>query len=567
MKPLINPIAAIVLLASTAAQAAETLLRWQPHDLVFEAARAHPWWEFPLRATFTHEGSAASPLTVEGFWDGGRKWVVRVALPQAGRWTWRTASEDPGLNRKTGALLVIAPGPERLVRNPNLRGPLRIAPSRRHFEHADGTPFFLLASTLWAANTARCGLGANQDGPFFQHLADRKEKGFTAILMQYFHGYGDYPDSPGHRNEGGKPYRDIATKELNPAHFQALDSRMMALWREGFAVAIPTTWWGKTKHCVFTPEDARRMSAYCAVRYGAFNAIWSLSGEYQYVFKDCGWTHADFTALGEAVQRHNPFRRPLSIHPSGQITWPSPHNAQSSLPFHGESWLDHHWLQTGQSRDRLWNIVTRLAENRALTPARPVFCSEAFYERAEDAERAYLTRWQVWTAFLNGAAGFGYGADGLWQFFDSADPQGETGKKTGREVPWREAEQFEGAAQVIHARKLLGSLDWWRLTPARERALVGGKPAPLPTRTTLAPPQAAEIGEDTWVLYLPRGNEGESITLRVHRDGPWALRWINPRTGEQTSPTHIAVTSDSLALPARPLPAEEDWVGVARRLP
>ncbi|NJN05608.1 MAG: DUF4038 domain-containing protein [Rhodobacteraceae bacterium] len=490
--------------------------------------------------------------------------LVRVALPKAGRWTWRTESEDAGLNGKSGTLDVVAPNAAQLAANPNLRGPIRIAAGGRHFEHADGTPFFLLASTLWAGNTARCGLGANADGPFFEHLADRKAKGFTAILMQYFHGYGDYPDSPGHRNEGGKPYRDITTKELNPAHFTSLDTRMRALWERGFAVAIPATWWGKTKNCVFTPEDARRMSAYCAVRYGAFNAIWSLGGEYQYAFKDCGWTPADFTALGGEVQRRNPFKRPLSIHPSGQTSWPPPHNVLSSLPFHGESWLDHHWLQTGQGEDRLFNIVTRLADNRALQPAMPVFCSESLYERAQDAERAYLTRWQVWSAFLNGAAGFGYGAEGLWQFFDPMDADGETGKRTQREVPWREAQAFAGSAQVIHARTLLTSLDWWKLTPARERLKVAGKPNPLPSKTDLTPPQAAVIGDKHWVIYLPRGNAGRIIELPVK--GDWELRWLNPRTGARTPPHHIATRGATILLPDRPVPPEEDWVGTLNRL-
>ncbi len=537
--------------------AATTVGQWAPHEITLTAAQEHRWWEFPVRVTFRREDDAAARLTVEGCWDGERRWLVRVALPQPGRWTWRSQSADTGLDGKSGALDVRAPDAAELATNPNRRGQIRIAADRRHFEYADGTPFLLLASTLWAANTTRCGLGPHEDGPFFTHLADRQAKGFTTILLQYFHGYGDYPDSPGHRNEGGKPYVDIAAKELNPAFFQLLDVRLRALWERGFAVAIPATWWGKTKQCVFTPEDARRMSAYCAVRYGACNALWSLSGEYQYAFKDCGWTPADFTALGAEVQRHNPTHRPLSIHPSGQITWPAPHHVQSSRPFHGEAWLDHHWLQTGQSRDRLWNIVTRLAENRALTPARPVFCSEAFYERAEDAERAYHTRWQVWTALLNGAAGFGYGAEGLWQFFDPADPEGETGKKIGRQVRWQEAQHFEGSTQILPARTFLSGIDWWNLTPARERIRVAGAPNPLPTKTDLTPPQAAATASGTWVVYVPRGNAGRALALAGAGAAGRSARWFDPRRGEFVG---HPVALGGVTLPSAPIPAEEDWV-------
>ena len=242
--------------ASTAT-AAEPLLPWQPHEIALTAAREHPWWTFPGQAVLRRQGGTES-LTVEAYWDGGRRWVVRVALPQPGIWKWQTQSDDAGLAGQSGTIEVVAPSPEQRAANANLRGQLRIASAGRHFEYADGTPFFLLADTLWAANTARCGLGRNADGPFFQHLADRKDKGFTAILMQYFHGYGDYPDSPGHRNEGGKPYLDIGAKSLNPAHFQSLDARLRAIWDRGFVAAIPATWWGKTNNCVFALEDARR---------------------------------------------------------------------------------------------------------------------------------------------------------------------------------------------------------------------------------------------------------------------------------------------------------------------
>lgn len=292
---------------------------------------------------------------------------------------------------------------------------------------------------MGAGNTERCGLGTNEDGPFFEHLADRHAKGFNAILMQCIHGYGDYPDAQAHRNEGGYAFLERDPARLSPAYFQALDRRMQALWQRGFVAAVPTMWWGKTKKSLFTPEDARRISIYVAARYGTFNSLWSLSGEYQYTFADCGWKPDDFSALGVEVQQCNPWHHPLSIHPSARLDWKTPHNCQSSRPFHGETWLDHHWLQTGQSVDRLFNIVTRLAENRALTPAMPVFCSEPYYERADDADSAYHTRWQIWTAILNGAAGYGYGAQGVWQFLDPSDPQGETGKRVSEAVPGREA--------------------------------------------------------------------------------------------------------------------------------
>ncbi|MBN2450919.1 MAG: DUF4038 domain-containing protein, partial [Lentisphaeria bacterium] len=463
-------------------------------------------------------------------------------------------------DRQRGRVEVRAPTEEEIRRNPNLRGHIEVSPDGRTFRYADGTPFFLLADTLWAGNTARCGLGEDRDGPFFRHLADRRAKGFTAILMQYFHGYGDYDDAPGHRNEGGRTFLGQPAARLNPAHFQALDRRLEALWGEGFVAAVPTTWWGKTRRCVCTVEDACRVSAYCAVRYGAFNGLWALSGEYQYAFPDCGWKAADFGALGATVQAHNPYRHPVSIHPSARLDWPAPHNVQSSRPFHGEAWLDHHWLQTGQSVDRLHNIPRRLAENRALTPARPVFCSEACYERVGDAESAYHTRWQVWTAFLCGAAGFGYGAHGVWQFYDPLDPEGETGKQTREVTEWRSAQQFPGASQVRHARDLLTGLAWWRLEPRREWLTVNGGPNPSPSARDLTPPHAASIPGEAVVIYVPRGNETRDLAL-THLPGPSPRgRWFDPRTGVSAPCAGPGAGASTWALPRRPEPGDDDWV-------
>ncbi|MCU0915697.1 MAG: DUF4038 domain-containing protein [Planctomycetes bacterium] len=499
------------------------------------------------------------------FWDGGNTFRVRVMATAPGTWTWRsgTSWNDPGLSGRSGTFEATPWTAAELQANPNRRGLLRIAAGKRHFEYADGTPCFVLADTLWAGNTARCGLGTNEDGPFFQYLADRQAKGFNTILMQYIHGYGDYPDGQAHCNEGGYAFLERDPARLNPAYFQALDRRMQALWERGFIAAVPTMWWGKTKRCLFTPQQAQQISVYVAARYGTFNSLWSLSGEYQYTFGDCGWTPGDFSALGAAVQRHNPWRHPLSIHPSARLDWKAPHDCQSSLPFHGESWLDHHWLQTGQSVDRLYNIVTRLAENRALTPAVPVFCSEACYERADAADCAYHTRWQVWTALLNGAAGYGHGAQGLWQFFDPADPQGEPGKRTTEVVPWRDALRLPGSGQVRAVRTFLASLDWWKLQPRREALRVDGRPNRLPTKADLTPPHAAGSGDAIRVIYVPRGNQTRTIALSGITK-PATARWFDPRHGEFAGPA-VAWDPEIGTLPPRPAPADEDWVLLIER--
>ena len=536
---------------------------WEPVEIALEAAEAPADPYAGAQVWVDLEGPGFSKRCY-GFWDGDRKFRVRVQATASGVWTWRSGShfDDAGLNGKRGTFETVPWTEAEKQVNPNRRGQVGIAANGRFFEYADRTPFFLLADTLWAGNTTRCGLGDHKDGPFFQYLADRREKGFTAILIQAIHGYGDYPNGQAHRNEGGYALLDCDPARLNPEYFQALDERMQAISDLGFVAAIPAMWWGKTKQCIFSPAEAQRISVYLAARYGTFNSLWCLSGEYQYTFRDCDWRPNDFNAMGAAVQRHNPWQHPLSIHPSGATNWAPPHNVQSSRPFHGESWLDHHWLQTGQSINRMCNIVTRLAENRALEPTVPIFCSESYYERASDSQSAYHSRWQVWTAYLNGAAGFGYGAQGLWQFFDPRDPKGEPGKMTRHPpVPWWEAIRLPGSAQVGHACKVLASLDWQTLEPCRDELRIDGKPNWQPTGKDLTPPHAARLGQSTWIVYVPRGNAKREISLPVNT-ARQAMRgrWYDPRTGVRTVATQGIHKSGRF--PGRPVPSDEDWIFV-----
>ena len=64
-------------------------------------------------------------------------------------------------------------------------GFLRVSTNGRHFEHADGTPFFWLGDTWWKCLCQRM----TWDG--FQELtADRQAKGFNVVQIVC----GPYPD-------------------------------------------------------------------------------------------------------------------------------------------------------------------------------------------------------------------------------------------------------------------------------------------------------------------------------------------------------------------------------------
>jgi hypothetical protein len=59
------------------------------------------------------------------------------------------------------------------------------------------------------------------------------------------------------------------------------------------------------------------------------------------------------------------------------------------------------------------------------------------------------------------------------------------------------------------------------------------------------------------VIYLPRGNAIRSIQIATPLAAHSRYRWFDPRTGGFASEASALA---SALLPARPPPADEDWV-------
>ena len=535
-----------------------TITQYEVVEVQIEAQETYEWWLFPVSAVFTHQ-KTKTQIKIYGIWNGNRKYILRFAPTLTGKWTYQSNSQDPGLNNSKGTLVVNSPTNEQIALNPNYHGFLKISKDGRYFEYTDGTPFFLLAATNWAINTSRCGLGNKQDGPFFQYLRDRKSKQFTTILMQYLRGFGDVENINGYRNEGGYPFPDDDLSRLNPDYLISLDQRIKSIWDHGMVTATSVTWFGKL-NCFFDIVWAKRISAYLTNRYCAYNGFLSLMGEYQYALKDCGWTPVQIEELGGLMQEYNPYDKPVSIHPSSRINWPEPHNQQSSIAFHNSEWLDHNWLQTGQQADQMFNINNRSLENYNIKPVKPVFLSEGYYERPSDKNHEYHARWQPWVAFLNGSAGYGYGAAGIWQFFDPSDPLGETGKVKMDPAPCQEAIKYGGANQMKHVSEFFKSIPWWELVPHREWLTVNGEPNPLPASENISPPQCAAAPGLIYVVYIPRGNERNMIRLLNLDNQSYMAKWFDPRNGVEILLEDSPKNSSAWIIPDRPVPADEDWV-------
>ena len=311
-----------------------------PVELTFNAksSPADPFNNVTLDVTFTDPAGIAR--RVPAFWAGGSQWKARYASPLAGTHRWKSECSDVadlGLHGVEGVVKVTPfTGDNPLFR----RGPLRVAPDRRHLEHADGTPFFWLGDTWWM------GLSHRLHWPDeFQRLAaDRKEKGFTVIQIVA----GLYPDmhpfDPRGANETGHPWETNYTR-IRPEYFDAVDRRLRYLVDQGFTPCIVGAWG------YFMPwmgvAKAKAHWRYLIARYGAWPVVWCVAGEANlpwYLAKGFPYDDRaqvrDWTEVMRFVRATDPFHRLVTIHPTG-IGRLSARNATDDL-----SLLDIDMLQT-----------------------------------------------------------------------------------------------------------------------------------------------------------------------------------------------------------------------------
>ena len=535
---------------------AENVTQWSIFELSFNAIGTHNWTDFPLQVTFEN---GETRIKLDGYWDGDNVWKVRFAPALTGVWRWKSFSRDSGMNRLSGAFNCVAPTSSQIANNPNYRGHIKVGPTGRYFTYADGTPFFYLGDTCWSMNEERCGLGNNQDGTFYIWMKDRKRKGFTVINHWFFRSGQHAGDekTPPSSNEGGYAFSiqdgEYVFDELNPGYYQYVDIRWQALWENGFVMAGPPTWFAKPKHRM-TIEQTQNLSHYIMARYGAYNLVWALSGEYSFgkVRENTPWDEVStWNRLGDFIAAHNPFHHPISIHPG-----PAVHRASSSIDFHAEDWLDHNWLQTGQYPQGLYRVAVWAQSDYDQKTTKPTLHSEGFYEGK--ASR-YQVRFQPWVAFLNGACGAVYGAHSIWTFHDANNART---MRSPDGLEWRAGLNLPGSTDMKHLRDFFASLKWWKLVPHRDWLRVDGEPPLMPSESDITPPHCSAKMGKVYVIYIPQGNGDKTISVTHLARQAYHAQWYNPRDGSYSdinsgNPINME-HNDEWPLP--PSPSKEDWV-------
>ena len=471
-------------------------------------------------------------LRVPAFWAGGDLWKVRYASPAVGVHRYRTectAKDDAGLHAASGAVVVTpAASANPLIR----RGPVRIAADRRHFEHADGTPFLWLGDTWWK------GLCKRIDAQGFRELcADRAAKGFNVVQIVC----GPYPDEamlePRWANEAGLPYATLDFRAVNPAYFDAADARISTLIAHSIVPAIVGGWGrpqagGQSTINQVGLDGFKRHWRHLIARYGASPVVWILGGE-------ASDGNGPWGELAEYVRAIDPFRRPLTYH--------SPGDPRASIA-RGNDDFDFDMVGIGHDGLNTANETLRLLRaSLARAPKRPALCGEACYERHMQTNFEDIQRHLFWTLMLAGAAGHTYGAAGIWQASIDGDP-GIT--PVYDFTTWREGMAFPGSTQLGLARRLLEELPWQRMEPHPEWV----DDAAI----------AAGITGELLVAYRPKRGIYDWSGFRVLSLDPkarYAAFWFDPATARRFDLGEVT-GADSWSAPAVPSP--QDWVLVMR---
>lgn len=517
-------------------------------EFLFSSGKVYrdPFNEVELDVIFTDPDGEEK--RVPAFWAGEQIWLVRYASPKVGKHRYQTVCSDESNHDLHGQEGVLEVSPYE-GNNPLLKhGPLRVSANRRYLEHYDGTPFFWLGDTWWMGLCKRLGFDE-----FRLLTADRVAKRFTVIQIVA----GLYPDMPAFdergANEAGFPWEKDFTR-INPAYFDMADLRIGLLVRSGLVPCIVgcwgyyLTWMGLDK--------MKQHWRYLVARYGAYPVVWCLAGEgtmpyylsmnreQESAFQKRGWTE-----IGRYLRQIDPYHHPITIHPTD--------TARNMVE--DETVIDFDMLQTGH-RDRasIPNTVRLVTNAYNRTPTMPVINGEVCYEGIGEACRQELQRFIFWVCILSGAAGFTYGANGIWQVNRKEQPFGPSphGMSYG-DTPWEEAYRLPGSAQLGIAKRFLERYEWWRFEPHPEWV------EPHWSEQNFFAPYAAGIPNEVRIIFLPFFTPSATVK-GIEREGEYRAFLFNPTNGHEHDIGIVTPDENGNWRLSRP-PIYQDWVLVLAR--
>lgn len=423
---------------------------------------------------------------------------------------------------------------------------LKVSDNHRFLVTTAGDPFFWLGDTAWEL-FHRLG---REDAE--RYLSDRAKKGFTviqAVVLAELDGL-NIPNVNGHR-----PLIDNDPMRPNEEYFEDVDWIVARANALGLYIGMLPTWgdkwnkaWGAGPE-IFTPQNAAVYGEWLGRRYREAGLIWILGGD-RPVEND---RHKEILrAMADGLRKGDLGEHLITLHPTG--------GAGSAQWLHNEPWLDFNMRQNGHQAEFTGRYdQTRVDYDR--TPIKPVLDGEPIYEGhpiSFDAKKfghsvaADVRRPLYWDLFT-GTCGHTYGHHSVWQMWTSV-----RAPINHPLMPWDEALQQPGAAQMQHAKNLLLSRPYLTRVPDDTLIVADRVPTSMPGAGRYRFVATRDVGGSYAMVYAP---VGRGFKVRMNKiTGPKVNAWwFNPRTGEAALIGQFANLDEREFTP--PNPGESlDWV-------
>ena len=535
---------------------AETIHQWEVYTISLKSGKiySNPYKDIPvisegdlLKVTFLGTGGEAlnKKITVVGFFNGGSEWRVNFTPSFTGTWEYNTVSTDRSLNGKNGNFEVIAWSEAEKNANPTRHGLIKVKKDGENaghfFEYSDGHPVLWIGDTWWNWTDRRIRFDT-----FKKLVDDRSEKGFN--IGQLF--------VPGNGWGKESSLLDETYTILDTEHMKKVEEMVRYANSKGITVWIHGWWSRPDLNTTVGAEKIQRWWRYLIHRFGAYNVIWVLAGEYN--MNNYGGFSLEFWKdLGRLIKTEDPYERIVSLHNTPPF-WDGGADApqwSTGSVLHQEPWLDYNQSQVGHGKYANEMIPQVISEEYNRKPAKPIVVTEPWYEFIEGNPTGLDIRFAAWSAILSGAAGHTYGGGHVWLASVPEAPAGDGDWPIEKGFD-RTTYDYEGAISMMNLAGFFKNIKWWNMAPHPE--LVREYPQPF----CLAKP-----GEE-YVLYLRYAGVVKIKMDESAASGKYSYQWYNPATGEYNEAriikgSGILAFSCPESFPA--FPDYKDWVLYIRK--
>jgi hypothetical protein len=286
---------------------------FRPCDLVFEIPEAEAAKHLNPYATVTLHAEFRTPrhrtFLMPGFWDGGRRLVIRVTPADAGAWAYRVTSNIAAVNGQQGEFNAADSGDPGFLRPDNLF----------HWSYTEKRQ-----PHLWMGDT--CYTFAYLDLPLFERIVAKR----ASQKFNHMRGLVIHPDEAKY----GKAFE--APDRPNVEHFQELDRRVRLLNEAGlFADLVLAGDQNHLRKLFPTYQQREQFIKYLVARYSPFKITWQGVQEFE-EYED---GRALLKEIGGHLMRHDPYKHPRSTH-----------TVATSAPLLGDGWMTHILYQSSEGQ-------------------------------------------------------------------------------------------------------------------------------------------------------------------------------------------------------------------------